>query len=236
MTIDRTHVIRTLLCAAALLSAAPAVQAQCTWEADVPRGRREAEEARVYMAVHEAQRGVIRSALQVAGVSDPKGIVIVTTARGGGAPVIHAVDVNFPTAVLEGVAPALLERMKELPERLGARVATVLRLDTVALPPARADGRRRDCKPSLLNRELVRNELQLWASSSPETERVPRPVMVGFALSREGRVVYAEIVRSSGREAVDQFAYALVARMVFRPAALDGVPRDVWAVLPIELR
>jgi TonB family protein len=60
--------------------------------------------------------------------------------------------------------------------------------------------------------------------------------MVGFALSREGRVVYAEIVRSSGREAVDQFAYALVARMVFRPAALDGVPRDVWAVLPIELR
>ena len=65
--------MRTVLCAAALLCSAPSLHAQCTWESDVPRGRREAEEARVYTAVHEAQRGVIRSALQAAGVSEPKG-------------------------------------------------------------------------------------------------------------------------------------------------------------------
>ncbi len=232
----RNRMIRTVICAAALLCAAPALHAQCTWEADLPRGRREAEDARIYMAVHQAQRGVIRTALQAAGVSDPRGIVIVTTERGGAGPVIHAVDVNFPTAVLEAAAPALLERMKELPERQGGRVASVLRLDTTALPPARADGRRRDCKPTLLNRELVVNELQHWASTSPDSERVPRAVLVGFALSRDGRVVYAEIVRSSGRAAVDQFAYALVGRLLFRPATLDGVTRDVWAVLPIEVR
>lgn len=234
MTRNRT--IRTLLCAAALFTAAPALHAQCTWEPDLPRVRRDAEDALVHRTVHQAQRGAIRSALAAVGVSDPQGIVIVTTERGGAAPVIRTVGANFPPAMLDAAAPVLFERMKELPERQGARVASVLRLDTTALPPARADGRRRDCKPRLLNRDLVVNELQQWASSSPESERVPRAVLVGFAISRDGRVVYAEIVRSSGREAVDRFAHDLVARLVFSAATLDGVPRDVWAVLPIEVR
>lgn len=111
----------------------------------------------------------------------------------------------------------------------------MLRLDTTALPPARADGRRRECEPRLLNRELVVNELQNWVSTS-ETRSAPRAALVGLALSRDGRVVYTEIVRSSGSPALDGFARELVARLVFRPASLDGVTRDVWAVIPIDIR
>ncbi|HEX8450795.1 MAG TPA: TonB family protein [Longimicrobium sp.] len=229
--------IRTVLCAAALLCAAPPLYAQqCTWEADQPRGRREAQEAALYRASHQAQRGALQSALRAAGVSDPKGLVIVTTERGGGAPVIRSFDLNFPTAALGAVAPVLAEHMKELPERQGGRVASVLRLDTTALPPARADGRRRDCRPVLLNRDLIVSELQRWAASTPQAERVPRPVLVGIAVSRDGRVLYAEVARSSGSEAVDRFALELAERLSFRAATLDGVTRDVWAVLPITIR
>ena len=229
--------IRTVLCAAALLCAAPPLYAQqCSWEADLPRGRREAQEATLYRAAHQAQRGAVQSALQAAGVSDPRGLVIVTAERGGAAPVIRSFDLNFPTSVLAAASPVLVERMKELPARQGGRVASVLRLDTTALPPARADGRRRDCRPVLLNRDLIVSELQQWAASTPEAARVPRPVLVGLAVSRDGRVVYTEIARSSGSEAVDRFALDLVQRLSFRPASLDGVTRDVWAVLPITIQ
>ncbi|HEY0154503.1 MAG TPA: TonB family protein [Longimicrobium sp.] len=229
--------IRTILCAAALLCAAPPLYAQqCTWEGDQPRGRREAREASIYRAAGQAQRGALQSALRAAGISDPKGLVIVTTERGGGAPVIRSFDLNFPAAVLDAASPVLVGHMKELPERQGGRVASVLRLDTVALPPARADGRRRECRPVLLNRDLVVSELQRWAESAADAERVPRPVLVGLAVARDGRVVYAEITRSSGSEAVDRFALDLVWRLNFRAATLDGVTRDVWAVLPIAFR
>lgn len=236
MSTNRKNLIRTFACAAALLCSAPTLHAQCSWEADLPRGRREAQEAALYRAAGQAQRGALQAALQAAGVSGPKGLVIVTTERGGAAPVVRAFDLNFPTAVLDAATPALVARMKELPSRDGARVASVLRLDTAALPPARADGRRRECRPVLLNRDLVVSELRRWAESTADAVRVPRPVLVGLAVSRDGRVVYTEITRSSGSEAVDRFALDLVWRLNFRASTLDGVPRDVWAVLPIELR
>lgn len=113
----RNRMIRTVACAAVLLSAAPALHAQCSWEADMPRGRREAEEATIHRAVHRVQRGALESALQAAGVSEPRGLVIVTAERGAALPELHAFDVNFPAAVLDAATPALLERMKELPSR-----------------------------------------------------------------------------------------------------------------------
>lgn len=233
---NRTHVIRAVLCSAALLGAAPALRAQCTWEPGRPRGRREAQDDSVYRAAGQANRAAIRSALHAMGVSDPKGLVVVTAHRDGGPPVLRAFDVNFPTAALASALPAVAERLKELPARQNERVAAVVRLDTTALPPARADGRRRECEPRLLNRELVVNELNRWAASAPDAERSPRPVMVGFALGRDGRVLYTEVTRSSGSQPLDQFALDLVGRLNFRPASLDGVTRDVWAVLPITVQ
>ncbi len=228
--------IRNVLCAAALLCAAPPLYAQCSWEHDLPRGRRQAEEASIYRAVRQAQLGAIRSALQAAGVSEPEGLVIVTAEQGGAAPVIRAFGVNFPTAVLDAAAPVLVERMKGLPERQGGRVASVLRLDTTALPAARADGRRRECRPALLNRDLIASELQNWASSTRDAEHIARPALVGLAVARDGSVVYSEIARSSGSEPLDRVALELASRLHFRAASLDGATRDVWAVLPIHIR
>jgi TonB family protein len=233
---NRTHVIRAVLCAAALLGAAPALHAQCTWEPGRPRGRREAHDDSVYKAAGKANRAAIRSALQAAGVSEPTGLVIVTTHRDGAPPVLRAFDVNFPTSALASALPAVVERLKELPARQNERVAAVVRLDTTALPPARADGRRRACEPRLLNRELVVNEVRRWATSAPDAERSTSAVMVGLALSRDGRVLYSEVSRSSGSQPLDQFALDLVRRLNFRPASLDGVNRDVWAVLPITVQ
>lgn len=235
MNTSRTHMIRTVVYAAALLCAAPPLYAQCSWEHDTPRGRREAREDSIYKAVRQAQRGAIRSALQAAGVSEPRGVVVVTAARTGADPVIRAYEANFPAAVLDSAAPALVERMKELPARQGGRVAAVMRLDTTALPPARADRRRRDCSPVLLNRDLIVNEFQNWASTM-ESGSAVRAALVGLAVSRDGRVLYSELARSSGSDALDHAALQLTARLQFRPASVDGVTRDVWAVLPINLR
>ncbi|CAA9331850.1 MAG: hypothetical protein AVDCRST_MAG68-2550 [uncultured Gemmatimonadetes bacterium] len=226
--------LRILASAALLVLAAVPVRAQCHWEADLPRRASDARDVLAYRAVTAAHRSAIVSAVVAAGVAEPKGVVAVTAERNGADARVQAFDTNFPAALLYPLTSALAEPMKQLPAQGMRRVATLVRLDTVALPPARADGKRRECKPILVNRMTFVDELNRWRDS-PEGETRQR-AEVGMVVDRDGRVRHVEILAPSGSERFDQFARRLAAGAQMRPATEDGVPMDAWVRLPISVQ
>jgi hypothetical protein len=226
--------LRILASAAVLVLAAAPVRAQCTWEPDVPRRASDAREVLAHRAVRAAHRSAIVTAARSAGVAEPKGVVIVTADRNGGDARVQAFDTNFPVALVYPLTPALAEPMKQLPAQGRRRVASLVRLDTVDLPAVRADGKRRECKPILVNRMTFVDELNRWREA-PGGETRQR-AEVGMLVDRDGRVRHAEILAPSGSQQFDDFARRLAASAMMRPASLDGVPKDSWVLLPISVQ
>ncbi len=220
----------------ALLWAADGIQAQaCSWERDrVLRGRA-AQEDSVRRAGQEAHESSIRRAAVAAGVAEPRGVVLFTMEPNGTRPLVAAYESNIPETVISALVPEMVERARAVPTRRPGRVAMVFRMDTLPLPAARADGKRLECRPHATNTPLISNALQQWIQGHSRSSVLGKQAMVNLLVSRDGRVLYAEIQRASGYAPLDEFAVEVARELVFRAASVDGVGRDVLAQLPIAV-
>lgn len=59
--------------------------------------------------------------------------------------------------------------------------------------------------------------------------------IVKVTVGPDGHGSHARILRSSGNEALDRKAMAMVEAHVFNPPVQNGVPRTVEAVIPVQL-
>lgn len=231
-----------LLCVCTLLWAAPAhtqdTREGCSWEREGVRRGRAARADSLYRAVIDAEQRVIRGTLAAAGVAEPAGVVVVTMDANGGAPAVSAFDTNFPLAALNPAAPELVvQARRALAGEDGYdRGAWVVRIDTIPLPAARADGRRLVCGPVAVNRAELLRSLNDWIEANPDRALRAREATVGMLLTRDGRVAYSEMAISTGDAEFDSLALATADRLTFRgPRTIDGVPYDMWVLLPIAV-
>jgi TonB family protein len=229
--------IRLALCALAFLCAAVELPAQnCSWEADTPRPGRAAREDSIVKSVHAAHRSILVRAASETGVTELRGLLLVTVAPDGREPMVRLLSANFPAAALNGSTDTLVANTLRLPPRAPGRLATVVRLDTLPLPAPRADGRRRECPPRLRNEAEIRRELVRWTENGPGRTERGELTMVGMLVDRDGRVRHVEVIRPSTSSLLNEFALQVAARATFDAASLDGSPRDVWVALPIGIR
>jgi len=61
-------------------------------------------------------------------------------------------------------------------------------------------------------------------------------VMLKVMVSKEGRVLRVVLVKSSGHTVLDRAAVKAVREWVFNPGKLNGVPIDMWVMVPVVYR
>ncbi|MBW3655372.1 MAG: hypothetical protein KY444_04650 [Gemmatimonadetes bacterium] len=226
-----------LLCALALLCTAPSLYAQgCSWVGERPARGREAREDSIRKAVQDANRQAILDAAAAAGVREPRGVVVFTMERNGSDPFLRIFDGNLDSSTLAGVLPGMVERAGQIPQRGPWRITLFTRLDTLPLPPARADGKRHECRPVLTNRHIIQSAVSDWVQQQGPVATLPGTAYLSMFLSRDGRVLHAELARRSGNVELDRLTLGLAPLLALRGATVDGVPADVWVQLPIALR
>ena len=229
MTIFGRFTPRAALCALALLAAAPSLHAQpCRWDPERPGRGPEGRRDSIDSAIRDSQRAAIVGAAAAAGVAKPRGLVASAIHRSGSGPLLRLFDANFPAAALDPVAAELVGALLQHPHQIEGQLAGLVRLDPLPMPPLRADGKRRNCWPVLRDGEAIRREMARWKGPSGAAA-------VLMVIDREGRVRHVEIVSRSGISGMDDFVLQMMARTLFVPATVDGVPRDMWVSLPIFL-
>ena len=220
-----------------LLCAAPSLYAQeCTWERDRPARGREAREDSIRKAVQAANRQALLDAATAAGVREPRGVVVFSVERNGRDPFLRIFEGNLDASTLAGVLPGMVQRAGQIPQRGPGRITLFTRLDTLPLPPARADGKRHECGPVLTNRHVIQGAVADWIRQQGPVATLPGTTYLSMFLSRDGRVLHSELARRSGNVELDRFTFGLVPLVALRPATVDGVPADMWVQLPIALR
>jgi hypothetical protein len=229
--------MRVLFCVLALLCTAPSLYGQrCSWERERPARGREAREDSIRKAVEAANRQAILDAATAAGVREPRGVVVFTMERDGSDPFLRIFEGNLAAPTLARVLPGMVDRAGQIPQRGPGRITLFTRLDTLPLPPARADGRRRECPPELTNQQVIQSAVTEWFGQRGAVAALPGTVYLSMFLSRDGRVLHSELARRSGNAELDRLTLRLVPMLILRAATVDGVPADVWVQLPIRLR
>ena len=61
-------------------------------------------------------------------------------------------------------------------------------------------------------------------------------VVLRFLVSAEGRVLQAEVEKSSGYKRLDDAARNGLSACTFEPATVNGKPQQAWAVIPYTWR
>jgi hypothetical protein len=226
-----------VLGALALLCTAPSLYAQeCTWEPDRPARGRVAREDSIRKSVQSANRQALLDAAAAAGVREPRGVVIFTMERNGSDPFLRIFEGNLDAPTLAGVLPGMVQRAGRISQRGPGRITLHTRLDTLPLPPARADGKRNECRPVLTNRHVIHGALRDWVQQQGPVVTLPGTAYLSMFVGRDGRVLHSELSRRSGNVELDRFTLGLVPMLAFRGATVDGVPADVWVQLPISLQ
>lgn len=227
-----------------LLSGADAAHAQelpshCKREVvreERPLRGRAAREDSIRKAVRSAVGDDLRASARAAGLDAPKGIVLLVSDERRRNVDAYALDGDFPDSLAAEAGRRALPHLATYPGR--GRVAIHLRLDSVATPEAAPGSQRVTCTPHLSNRLLIQQRMQAFATSVSHvvtTATGGRTASIGALLSRDGQVLHSEVMESSGDVRMDRFAGDLAREMRFLPASMDGVPMDVWVVLPIRV-
>lgn len=224
---------RTLLLLAGLLAAAPSAAQRCDPGRTDDRDAARSEAERRFRDSLQAE---VIADLRAAGHAEPRGLVVVDVRdRRTGRAEVHARTTPEVEAAVRGIVGARGARLAAWP---GRESAFHLRLDPAAPAAEGAD----ECAPEMQGRQRFARDLQQLLARSMRTDQglagPGRPrldVQVRMLVDRDGEVVYAELARRSGREALDRALLQLAERQRFAPATLGGVPADVWVVLPIQI-
>jgi TonB family protein len=155
----------------------------------------------------------------------------------GAVQTVRAMFDRIPPAYADPVVAAIRARLKPQPAT-GSMVYTYVRVTTG--PRARVDRPRlHEHQPQLFNRGEVA-QLLSWAAErhAPRLRTTGLPsytVQVRFRVLTDGSADAegADVMRSSGDAGLDQEALAVIARMRFRPATVEGIPVRVWVQVPI---
>ena len=64
----------------------------------------------------------------------------------------------------------------------------------------------------------------------------PQPILLRIRVSAAGRVVGAQVLRSSGEEELDRWVRSLVERYEYAPGLIDGLPVDMEYEQSIQIQ
>lgn len=199
-----------------------------------PASGREAAEDSIRDNVQSAVMFDARESTRAAGVAEPAGLFLISLDADRRTPRVHLAGSNVPAGVAQEVALRAVPLMATWPDR--GEVHLTLRLDSIPLPERVVGTVRVLCEPRLSNMDEVRRMLhqQVEANRAQvERARNRNTTRIKMLVARDGSVAFAEIDRSSRDPLIDGIALRLADQMRFTPGSIDGVPVDVWAVLPI---
>jgi protein TonB len=179
------------------------------------------------VAVRTAVRADLRAAGLAAGLTRPRGVVIVRPASGGMGPRVAPFESNVPDSVLATGLRAALPRLAEWPD--SSRLLHV-RLDDDGASNLGAPVTE---PPELDNLRPVTAAIRRVERRLPVAGNIPAPVL-RLLVTRDGRVAFAEVQATSGEEAVDQAALEIGWTMEFTPAIAGDAAVDVWVSLPVR--
>lgn len=218
---------RAALLALAFLAfpAAAAAQGQplgqgCTIVADsaiVPTPQQIAERQQLRMALDSIARAH--------GTAEPAGILYVdvdSTRQGK----LFFIESNLSPEGTQAATARVSEYLTTL--QSGRAYQALIRVGADYVAPALG---KRSCAPKLetvqLMVDLMGRMMQNHPNRNRGTEPLKRNVVIRLVVSRDGTVPYAELVQPTGDAYVDPLLPAIMQRMRFTPATLDGVPHDV---------
>jgi protein TonB len=98
---------------------------------------------------------------------------------------------------------------------LNASAQTAPAADAPQPLPTPAPSPRKVCARPVYPREAIRNE---WTGKST----------IAFLIAVDGSVKDSKIVKSSGHEILDEAAREALSLCQFKPATLDGKPKESW--------
>lgn len=185
--------------------------------------------------VVERARARVAHRAAEAGISQPKGIFVLRSDKGGTVVKLAAARTNIPEPMLEDVATEMVDLFAGWPERGAASV--FVRLDSIVLPEVPVGAARITCVPDVLNELEITRALEHHAQERPRlmTKHVNRTI-VRFVVSREGNVLAPELETPSGNSQWDQIALSIASELLFAPAQMDGVPVDTWLSMPFFVK
>jgi TonB family protein len=234
--------VRPLRLAATLIAAALVASPLSAQSAAAPCPPAPAEavspEVAARRAVHASLRAVARDAAVRAATAEgvvPEGLMLL---RGGaGGPVEVALHrSNLPPAAGDAARAALAAALStRWPDSLPFR--GLVRLDAGAeegrlLPPTA-----NVCPVVQNDRASISRRMLRWAhlnsGAAPAGGRFSARVRV--LLSREGEVLFPELLQGSGWSAFDEAVLVAATALKLSPATEDGAPIDAWVVLPVTL-
>lgn len=206
------------------------------YKAERPARGREAAEDSTRHAVRVAVLNDIRASTRAAGVAEPTGLFLLWLDAARRVPRVHLDGSNVPVEVASAVAERSVPLLATWPGR--REVHLTLRLDSLPVAEPVHGVVRVLCRPHLTNREFVQQILQRQVTQNREyvARAGNRNVAhLKMLVNRAGQVAYSEIDRSSGDPRIDGMARNVAAAMQFRQGSIDGVPMDLWVVLPIAI-
>lgn len=141
---------------------------------------------------------------------------------------------SIPEGVLQAVYTRAEPALHTYPSVRDGRALFHTRLDPIPGDSILPGDMVEECRPQVRNEAEIRRMLQNFAARVPGVGS--RPASVVALISRDGRVVFTELERTSGNRAVDEFALQLFARMQFSPGTVNGRPRDLWVEQPVMVQ
>lgn len=184
--------------------------------------------------VEGVRERVARRAAEAA-ITEPKGIFVLRAEKDRSKVSFAENRTNLPNPLLEGVAAEAGDLFADWPEKGAASV--FVRLDSLPIPHVPIGGERVSCAVRALNADEMIRELQRQiALNRTVGSKGGKRAKVRFILTREGEVLAPELSSFSGNYQWDRIALDVVRQLRFAPARVDGVPRDVWATIPVDLK
>ncbi|HLM66879.1 MAG TPA: TonB family protein, partial [Longimicrobium sp.] len=187
------------------------------------------ERAALRRAVADSVESDVKAAALRAGIQAPAGLVLLEIQdRATGRAQIHLYESN----VRESFVRDALARHAALLATLSPAENTLhFRLEAVPMPSG--DAVVVECQPRLTNPDRLSRDLQRFVQE--EGGGIPGNTRLRMLVTREGEVVYAEVLPRSSRPALDRMLTRTARGLRFRPATLQGVPIDVWVEQPVAV-
>jgi len=175
-----------------------------------------------------AMRHEVIATLAAAGVSEPRGLLLMEGLRAGPELQVRVIEGALPDSALLRVYQLVRDRAAAWP---GDTLRMLVRLD----PGLPRDGTAEEHQPVLRNRVEIARVMSRFGDPAAGPPGAQFRAGVLMVVSRTGTVPFWIVRESSGNARVDAFVGEVVRRMRFDPARIGSRPVDVWVTLPVTI-